>query len=139
MNAKSDRRTDRQTDISTGNSISPKSMESSTSCLSLVDETSCLINCCRCLLPDAQWWKNAYTHVSEVQIIGATTYTMDICNHTLTHCRLNRIFFVLMGKITQHVGSFAPPYLISFPDLTCSKASVAKKQCGYCSGTLTLC
>lgn len=94
MNTKSDRRTDGQTDISSGNSVSPKSMESSTSRLSLVDETSCLINCCRCLLPDAQWWKNAYTHVSEVQITEATTYTMYICNHTLTHCRLNGIDFL---------------------------------------------
>lgn len=63
---KTDRRTDRQTDIFTGNRISPKSKESSTSCLSLVDETSCLINCCRRMLPDAQWWENTYRYISRV-------------------------------------------------------------------------
>ncbi len=69
---KTDRRTDRQTDISTGNSISPKSMESSTSCLSLVDETSCLINCCRRALPDALWWESTYTYrnILRIQSVG---------------------------------------------------------------------
>lgn len=68
----------RQTDISTGNSISPKSMKSSTSCLSLVHETSCQISCCRFVLPDAQCVSGVHN-----------------CHQNLTHYLLNRSDFFL--------------------------------------------
>ena len=93
------RQTNRKTDFSTGNLISPQSMERSATCLSQIDETSCLINCCRHALPDARWCGNSYIHITRSSKCRCNLH-IHICNNTLTHYHLrqNWLMFCLYGE-----------------------------------------